>query len=73
MGTPYHMAPEQSRDAHSVDARADLYATLFHMFYGQIPYEGSDFMHVLVRAATQPLVFPKSTNVSVKPANSSPR
>ena len=67
MGTPHYMAPEQSRDAHSVDARADLYATgatLYHMLYGKVPFEGSDSMNVLVRAATQPLVFPKKSNVS---------
>ena len=67
MGTPHYMAPEQSRDAHSVDARADLYATgatLYHMLYGKVPFEGSDSMNVLVRAATQPLVFPKQGKVS---------
>ena len=67
MGTPHYMAPEQSRDAHSVDDRADLYATgatLYHMLFGKVPFEGSDSMNVLVRAATQPLVFPKQGKVS---------
>ncbi|TVR47463.1 MAG: serine/threonine protein kinase [Planctomycetota bacterium] len=62
MGTPYYMAPEQSRDAHGVDARADLYAvgaTLFHMVHGKVPFSGNSSMDVLVRAATQPLVFPE--------------
>ena len=69
MGTPHYMAPEQSRNAHAVDSRADLYstgATLFHMIYGEVPFDGSDSMNVLVRAATQPLVFPDKPKVSAK-------
>lgn len=61
MGTPHYMAPEQSRDAHAVDARADLYATgasLYHMVCGSVPFVGNSSMDVLVRAATQPLAFP---------------
>jgi hypothetical protein len=62
MGTPHYMAPEQGRDAHGVDHRADLYAvgaTLFHLVCGHTPYSGDSTMEVLMRAASQPLKFPE--------------
>lgn len=62
MGTPHYMAPEQGRDAHGVDHRADLYAvgaTLFHLVCGHTPFTGDSAMEVLMRAASQPLKFPE--------------
>ena len=62
MGTPHYMAPEQGRDAHSVDHRADLYAvgaTLYHLVCGHTPFDGDAAMEVLMRAASQPLRFPE--------------
>ncbi len=60
MGTPYYMAPEQGRDAHRADARADLYAvgaTLYHMVCGKVPFEGETPVAILINASTQPLTF----------------
>jgi tRNA A-37 threonylcarbamoyl transferase component Bud32 len=62
MGTPHYMAPEQGRDAHRVDHRADLYAvgaTLYHLVCGHTPFAGDSAMEVLMRAASQPLKFPE--------------
>ena len=42
MGTVYYMAPEQYKDAKSVDHRADIYAlgmTLYEMVAGRLPWE----------------------------------
>jgi response regulator RpfG family c-di-GMP phosphodiesterase len=43
LGTVGYMAPEQARNAHTVDARADVFglgATLFYAITGQVPFTG---------------------------------
>ncbi|MCA9490695.1 MAG: serine/threonine protein kinase [Myxococcales bacterium] len=51
-GTPGYMAPEQFRDARSVDARADLFAIgciLYEMIGQRPPYVGTDLIELYGR------------------------
>jgi serine/threonine protein kinase/CHASE2 domain-containing sensor protein len=54
MGTPGFMAPEQLRDARSVDERADIFAlgaVLYCMLTGRAPFEGRDMLRLMNDAA----------------------
>ena len=57
MGTPFFMAPEQTRtDTLEIDARTDLFAvgaTLFTLISGKYLYTGDDSRQVMIQAATQ--------------------
>jgi serine/threonine protein kinase len=56
LGTPEYMAPEQARDAHAVDIRADVYSlgcVLYHCLAGQPPFADASRVRVLVRQATE--------------------
>ncbi len=57
LGTPDYLAPEQARDAHAADIRADVYSlgcTLYHCLAGQPPFADSNRVRQLMRHATEP-------------------
>ncbi|MCZ6836579.1 MAG: protein kinase [Planctomycetota bacterium] len=61
MGTPAFMAPEQVRDAASVDHRADIYSlgcTLYALVTGQTVFEGVTADEIMTKQATQPIPRP---------------
>ncbi len=57
LGTPDYMAPEQARDAHAADIRADIYSlgcVLYHMIAGQSPFCDSNIISQMLRHASEP-------------------
>ncbi|MCD6050714.1 MAG: Serine/threonine protein kinase-related protein [Verrucomicrobia bacterium] len=58
IGTPHFMSPEQARDAHHVDHRADIYSlgiTLLYLLTGKRPYEGKSSYSIVLAHSTEPL------------------
>ncbi len=56
LGTPDYMAPEQARDARSIDIRADIYSlgcVLYHLLTGQPPFPDSNIVNQMIRHATE--------------------
>jgi serine/threonine-protein kinase len=52
MGTPDYIAPEQARDSHTADIRADLYSlgcTLYVLLTGRAPFRGGTITEKLLR------------------------
>jgi serine/threonine protein kinase len=52
MGTPDYLAPEQARQSHEVDIRADLYSlgcTLYFLLTGKAPFAGGNLGEKLVK------------------------
>jgi serine/threonine protein kinase len=56
LGTAPYMAPEQARDLHSADIRADIYSLgciLYHALTGQPPFPDANVLNQIVRHATE--------------------
>src|SRR6202011_1826417 len=52
MGTPDYIAPEQARESHTVDIRADLYSlgcTFFYLLTGSVPFPKGSLIQKLAR------------------------
>jgi hypothetical protein len=57
LGTPDYLAPEQARNAHQADIRADIYSCgcmLFHLLTGQTPFPDANILSQIVKHATEP-------------------
>ena len=62
LGTPAYMAPEQCRDAATVDHRADIYSlggTLYALVTGRQPFDGESAVALMKQHAYAPLVPPE--------------
>ena len=70
MGTPRYMAPEQFRDARTVDARADIYSLgciLVELLTGAPAYPGTDVLQIYAAASAGELrPLPEGLPVAVR-------
>jgi serine/threonine protein kinase len=56
LGTPDYLAPEQARDAHTSDIRADIYSLgciFYHCLSGSPPFNDPNLLRQLVRHASE--------------------
>ena len=52
LGTPDYIAPEQARNPHTADIRADLYSlgcTFYYLLTGEVPFPGDTAMEKLIK------------------------
>ncbi len=71
LGTPDYLSPEQARNLHQVDIRADLYSlgcTFFYLLTGRVPYPGGTTLEKLVRHSTEAAPAVEQFRPDVSPA-----
>ena len=57
LGSATYTSPEQSRNAHAADIRADIYSlgcVLYHCLAGKPPFSGADDFDIILRHFTEP-------------------
>ena len=67
-GTAAYIAPEQAKDASTVDHRADVYSlgvTLYEALTGRLPFEGRNRVQVIFQHLNTPPVPPNQQNPEV--------
>jgi serine/threonine protein kinase len=70
LGTPLYCAPEQAKDAHQADIRADIYSlgcVLYHTLAGHPPFEDSSAVRLIIKHANEPPPRLASLNLAVPP------
>lgn len=68
LGEPDYLAPEQARDAHGSDIRADIYSlgcVLYHCLTGQPPFPDTNKVRQMVRHATEQAKPVKEFNAAI--------
>jgi serine/threonine-protein kinase len=70
IGTPYYMSPEQCR-GRDVDHRTDIYAfgiVAFKLLTGEVPFDGDDYMDILLKQIGEEPPAPSSKNEDLPPS-----
>lgn len=65
LGSPLFMAPEQTINAGTADARSDIYSlgcVFYNLLTGRPPFEGSSAVELIAKHQNEPLVPPEQIN-----------
>ena len=57
VGSPSYLAPEQGRDPHNIDSRADLYSlgcSLYYLLKARVPFNGSSPLEIMLKHQADP-------------------
>ncbi len=71
VGTPHYMSPEQAKADCPIDCRSDIYslgATLYHLVTGEVPYDSTSAMAILMKHMSEPFPPPQEKNPDLSDA-----